>query len=87
MSEFELLTALEVGRLLKCSRSQVYKLHSTGMLPSPVQLFPGSRGARWLKADVIDYILRVHAGKTELMPRPFVPVSVKSAVNARAPGH
>lgn len=67
----ELLTAADVGRLLKCSRSQVYKMRSSGLLPLPLQLFPGSRGVRWLRQDVENFILQAHAQTERDGPRPF----------------
>ena len=42
------LTAKDVAAVLAISRQQVWKLHSTGKLPSPVRL--GARAPRW-RAD------------------------------------
>ena len=77
MTEVDLLlTAAEVGRLLKCSRSQVYKMRASGLLPPPLQLFPGSRGARWIRQDVVDFVLQARSVTDPPDPRPFVPVEI-----------
>ncbi len=76
MNDFELLTAIEVGRLLKCSRSQVYKMRSAGLLPPPVQLFPGVRGTRWMRQDVVEYVLQARSFVATSPARPFVPVEI-----------
>jgi predicted DNA-binding transcriptional regulator AlpA len=75
--ELEVLTAVEVGRLLKCSRSQVYKLRRSGLLPPPIQLFPGERGARWLRQDVVEFILQARTLAAAPAPRPFKPVDIR----------
>ena len=76
MDEFELITAVEVARLLKCSRSQVYKMRSAGLLPRPIQIFPGERGTRWVRRDVVDFVLQARSSIEIPLPRPFVPVEV-----------
>ena len=81
MSEIELLTAADVGRLLKCSRSQVYKMRKSSILPRPVQVFPGERGARWLRQDVLDFILKLQSDSASSNPaqRPFVPLKLETS--------
>ena len=74
--DVELLTALEVGKALKCSRSQVYKLRSAGLLPAPVQVFPGRRGRRWLRHDVEQFIFQARSVAGTAAPRPFIPVDI-----------
>jgi excisionase family DNA binding protein len=86
LSEIELLTAREVAELLKCSRSQIYALRRRGVLPAPLQLFPGERGTRWLKQDIVEFILAVRGRLNETQhsaPRPFVPLKLAAAGTQR----
>ena len=53
----EILTALEVAKLLKISRAMIYRLRAEGRLPARFKLFEGERGWRWTKTDV-DAFLR-----------------------------
>ena len=72
--DLELLTANEVARLLKCSRAQIYKLRSLGLPPRPVHIFPGVRGARWIRQDVLNFIREIRQRTEEPAPRKFVPI-------------
>jgi hypothetical protein len=54
----ELLTAVEVGSMLKCSRSMVYKLQSQGNLLPRYKIFDGEKGWRWSRVDVLAFINR-----------------------------
>lgn len=76
VNDIELLTADDVRKLLKCSRSQVYKMRSAGLLPRPIQLFPGVRGARWIRKDIVDFILKARSLTDAPAPRAFVPVKL-----------
>ena len=79
----ELLTAREVGLLLKCSRAQVYKLRRECRLPLPLQVFPGDRGTRWLRSDIDGYIqARIYETRTMIgrpSIRPFNPLDISRA--------
>ena len=60
----ELLTAAEIAWLLKCSRSQVYKmLHDGELRTCAVKLFGSSRGWRWRRHEVEAMIERHTIGK------------------------
>lgn len=48
----KLLDAQDVADILRCSRSQVYALRSSGDLPASVKIFRGERGWRWTLEDV-----------------------------------
>lgn len=55
----EVLTAREVGALLKISRAAVYLLHKNGKLIPRWKLFDKRRGFRWSRADVEAYLASV----------------------------
>lgn len=79
-----LLDAQDVAEILRCSRSQVYALRSSGELPASVKLFRGDRGWRWTFADVGACIARhTLAGpavnRTEASVPAFVPVPLTKA--------
>ncbi len=48
----QLLDAQDVADILRCSRSQVYALRSSGEIPASVKIFRGERGWRWTPEDV-----------------------------------
>ena len=76
----ELLTATDVAQLLRCSRSMIYKMHGRGLLPAPLQVFPGVRGARWVRQDIEEYVehLRTVAAAENSSPRRFVPLDIRT---------
>jgi excisionase family DNA binding protein len=54
-AESLLLTDTEVGRLLSVSRRTIWRLVSSGDLPSPIRM-PGLRAARWRREDIEEAI-------------------------------
>ena len=53
-TEPEALPASDAARLLGISRSQFFKLHSSGKVPTPVYLTP--RYPRWRKSELLDWL-------------------------------
>ncbi len=52
-----LLRDRDVAVILGISRALVWKLSSTGELPSPIRI-PGTRAARWQRDDIIATVAR-----------------------------
>jgi excisionase family DNA binding protein len=50
------LTAGDVARILKCSKSKVYQLREEGDLRARFKLFEGEKGWRWTREDVERYL-------------------------------
>lgn len=48
------LPAADAARLLGISRSQFFKLHSSGKVPMPVYLTP--RCPRWRRTELLDWL-------------------------------
>jgi len=56
----------------------IYRLRRSCALPEPLQIFQGSRGVRWLRRDVEQWIL--HRRSLEVQQtQPFVPISITEA--------
>jgi predicted DNA-binding transcriptional regulator AlpA len=56
--EQHILTAEEVGKLLKMSRSSVYKMREQGFLPARYKWPMGEKGWRWCLEDVDAFRMR-----------------------------
>jgi predicted DNA-binding transcriptional regulator AlpA len=54
VAEPEALPAADAARMLGISRSQFFKLHSSGKVPLPVYLTP--RCPRWLRAELLAWL-------------------------------
>ena len=55
-NEFELMEQQEVLDMLKIKRSSLYYWINNGTFPKPLKL--GSRQARWVKKDIVEWFER-----------------------------
>ena len=53
-AQYRILRWPDVRRVVGLSRSQVYKLISSGQFPKPVKL--GSRATGWIEAEVLVWV-------------------------------
>jgi predicted DNA-binding transcriptional regulator AlpA len=51
----ELLTGVQVGEVLGCSKQKVSVLHARGLLPEPIKFGPHGEN-RWRREELIDWI-------------------------------
>lgn len=75
----EILTALEVAKILKCSKSKVYELRANGDLRARFKIFEGEKGWRWTRQDVADYLdTRIDPYFVDFAAtKPYVPINLK----------
>ena len=50
----QLLTIVDVGRMLKLSVRSIYRLQKDGDLPAAIRI--GPRAARWKEADIAAFV-------------------------------
>jgi excisionase family DNA binding protein len=84
----EVLTASEVAHVLKCSKSQIYRLRFDGKLLPRYKLFEGQKGWRWTRADVDAYLNRCSSEPRERFDQapPFLPVRPSETISSERRG-